>query len=213
MPYSRLLGVLLADVRCTSAICQHACTRKEKSITASVLILRFFHGYVPREVAKLTQSSRNIVDVHLNSARAEALACVGSSKLVRTRKRSTTQRKRKTRTPMGNDLLSELREEIFATRRGECFDTIALRNIYHSKKAVSRTTLSHLVSCPHCLDNANALLGLRPLRERNAIDFLGRSSEERPAHSLPSLLAKSLGLICSWPIWFYLSSTVNDFLC
>src|SRR5262245_22488240 len=27
------------------AICRHACARKEKSITGSVLILRFFHGY------------------------------------------------------------------------------------------------------------------------------------------------------------------------
>jgi len=32
---------------------QYACARKETSKAGSVLILRFFHGYYPSEIAKL----------------------------------------------------------------------------------------------------------------------------------------------------------------
>ncbi|MGH9941643.1 MAG: RNA polymerase sigma factor, partial [Pyrinomonadaceae bacterium] len=53
-------------------VCRYACLRKETSLSGSVLILRFFHGYFPSEVAKLIRGSRNTVDVLLNSARREA---------------------------------------------------------------------------------------------------------------------------------------------
>jgi hypothetical protein len=46
---------------------------------------------------------------------------------------------------------------------------------------VSRAVLSHLVSCPRCLDEANQLLGLPLLRERNPID-LGREKRREAKH-------------------------------
>ena len=195
------------------AICRHACARKEKSITGSVLILRFFHGYLPREVAKVTLSSRNIVDVHLNSARAEALAFIGNTKMPAGAKRKKPGWRPRSQTHLANDLLAELREEIFATRRGDCFDAASLKNIYHTKKAVSRSALSHLVSCPGCLDAANGLLGLAPLRERNAIDVLGRASDRSSAIS--SFVSHTVAIICSWPLWCILIDylSVTDYLC
>lgn len=159
------------------AICHHACARKETSITGSVLILRFFHGYVPSEVARLIHSSRNIVDVQLRSARSEAIACLGNPGSASADRNSLFRLRPKSRIQLAPDLLTELREEIFATRRGRCFDSHQLKEIYRNHKALPRATLSHLVSCPRCLDEANRLLGLSPLRERDAIDVLGRTSD------------------------------------
>src|SRR6266478_5729876 len=53
-------------------ICEYACTRKESSKAGSVLILRFFHGYYPDEIAQLMRCTRTAVEHHLRSARSEA---------------------------------------------------------------------------------------------------------------------------------------------
>jgi len=169
------------------AICHHACARKEASITGSVLILRFFHGYVPSEVARLIHSSRNIVDVQLRSARAEAIACLGNPSSASVKRNSLLRLRPKSRIQLATDLLTELREVIFATRRGGCFNSQQLKEIYRTQKALNRATLSHLVSCPRCLDEANKLLGLSPLRERDAIDVLGRTSDNGGMNALYSL--------------------------
>jgi len=51
-------------------ICRYACERKEVSRSASVLILRFFHGYFPSEVAQVVRASRASVDVHFGTTLA-----------------------------------------------------------------------------------------------------------------------------------------------
>lgn len=156
------------------AICQHACARKDTSITGSILILRYFHGYAPSEVAKLIHSSRNIVDVQLKFARTESIAYLGNPKFAcRINKNRSTESK----SVENVDLLTELRDKIFATRRGQCLDRHKLGRFYTTRKAIPRSTLSHLVSCRECLDKANELLDLPPLRERNVIDVLGRTTE------------------------------------
>jgi RNA polymerase sigma factor (sigma-70 family) len=52
-------------------ICHYACVRKATANAASVLILRFFHGYYPSEIAKVMHSTRQAVDVRLRAARTE----------------------------------------------------------------------------------------------------------------------------------------------
>jgi RNA polymerase sigma factor (sigma-70 family) len=159
------------------AICHYACARKETSITGSVLILRFFHGYFPSEIARLMHSTRNRVDVQLRVARSEAIACL--------RKAS---RRINTAPPLSSsgaacvppDILTELREKIFATTRGDCYLLDQLAKIFQARKAVSRGTLSHLVSCARCLDETNRLLGLPLLNQRDAIDVLRRETDRPP---------------------------------
>jgi RNA polymerase sigma factor (sigma-70 family) len=53
------------------AVCQYACIRKESSKAGSVLILRFFHGYYPEEVAQIMCVTRPAVKERLRLARAE----------------------------------------------------------------------------------------------------------------------------------------------
>ncbi|MGH9945538.1 MAG: hypothetical protein ACRD9R_24555, partial [Pyrinomonadaceae bacterium] len=72
------------------------------------------------------------------------------------------------------DFSTELRREIFAARLGECFTPGRLLNLYQGgATGVPRSALSHLVSCPRCLDEANRLLDLPLLQERSAMDVLG----------------------------------------
>jgi len=188
------------------AICYHACIRKDSSITGSILILRFFHGYSPTELAKLIHSSRNIVDVQLRSARAEAIAClVTPSRLNSPRQELAPSRNR---TKYGSDLILELREQIFSARKGRCLSPADLLKIYRTDKAMSRATLSHLVSCPDCLDQANRLLGLPLLRERHVIDVLGRTSETDRNDALGHLIRFCLSLVSSWPMTLLLYASL-----
>src|SRR5262245_15937479 len=54
------------------AVCRYACARKATSKAGSVLILRFFHGYYPSEIARILRSERKVVDMRLQAARREA---------------------------------------------------------------------------------------------------------------------------------------------
>src|SRR6267143_7301730 len=53
-------------------VCQYACARKETSKAGSVLILRFLHGYYPREIAQIMRCTREAVEERLRVARSEA---------------------------------------------------------------------------------------------------------------------------------------------
>ncbi len=53
------------------AICRYACQRKQTSKAGSALILRFFHGYSPREIAAILRSPVRAVADWLLIARRE----------------------------------------------------------------------------------------------------------------------------------------------
>ncbi|HEY2974610.1 MAG TPA: RNA polymerase sigma factor, partial [Pyrinomonadaceae bacterium] len=53
-------------------ICHYAALRKETSKAGSVLILRFFHGYYPSEIAQILKSKLDTVRKWLQLARNEA---------------------------------------------------------------------------------------------------------------------------------------------
>src|SRR5713101_5970835 len=42
-------------------VCHYACVRKDTAWVGSVLILRFFHGYYPSEIARLLRTTRKSV--------------------------------------------------------------------------------------------------------------------------------------------------------
>lgn len=191
------------------AICQIACARKETSVAASLLILRFFHGYLPEEIARLTHRTRNVVDVQLKLARWE-ISSTGNQRIgVRKKGSLGVSQKLKRSQPTG-DLLTELREKIFATRRGDCLDEEQFKKLHNSRSPVSRNRVSHLVSCINCLEEANRVLGLPPLRERNALDALGRAKGESQTGRLYTLFHTGIMLV-GGTIWALLN--VADALC
>src|ERR1700749_2457401 len=49
--------------------CDFVCYRKEAALTASIMILRFFHGFYPGEICLLLKAKRNTVDKWIERGR------------------------------------------------------------------------------------------------------------------------------------------------
>jgi RNA polymerase sigma factor (sigma-70 family) len=156
-------------------ICQYACARKETSKAGSVLILRFFHGYYPSEIAQVLHSTRMAVDRWLQISRREAKAYLGDPgalKFMAASQASNLPTLGYARTT--TELIGELLETIFASRSGDCLSLAQMRERYQEKTTIDGDLLSHVVSCSRCLDAVNRLLGLPLLAERSSDDRLGR---------------------------------------
>lgn len=155
-------------------VCHYACVRKESSKAGSVLILRFMHGYYPVEIARFTGSTREAVEERLRVARNEArqylkdpesLRFINKERGVRTAPTGYVQ------TP--EELLRDLRQRVFDSRRGACPAGERLSKIYEAKGGPDCASLAHLVSCPRCIDEVNQLHELPLLSERFPVDSLG----------------------------------------
>ncbi|HEY2976291.1 MAG TPA: RNA polymerase sigma factor, partial [Pyrinomonadaceae bacterium] len=103
-------------------ICYYACYRKEKAKLASVLILRFFHGYYPSEIAQILRSPRAAIDKWLQLARAEAKLALSDAEVLRFKDEvPAVEFIPGSFARSIEDLLKELRQTIFGARRGDCF--------------------------------------------------------------------------------------------
>src|SRR5262249_42380086 len=73
------------------------------------------------------------------------------------------------------DLLRELRGTIFQSRRGDCYSAEQLEQLYaeSATDALPGPHLTHLVSCPDCLERVNQILGFPPLADRLPTEMLG----------------------------------------
>ncbi|HJQ24574.1 MAG TPA: sigma-70 family RNA polymerase sigma factor [Blastocatellia bacterium] len=168
------------------AVCLYACVRKEKSKAGSVLILRFFHGYYPGEIARILGSPRRAVDDWLRMARREARM------YIETPDRLAFQKKKAALKIAGpshaQDIVSELRQTIFRACHHDCLSPDQLHELYRSPEPASLgcAELAHVVSCSACLDRINGLLGLPCLADRHPTDRSGKDGPSRPANGGPS---------------------------
>src|SRR3989442_6971089 len=187
-------------------VCKYACMRKETSKAGSVLILRFLHGYYPREIAQVMRCTREAVEERLRAARSEARQYLENPKGLRflgersgaqasshaTVKTFALSRSLPARTlalqsedagfaQTVDEFLNELRRMIFDSRNGECLTTDQMESLYRdgAKSGVNHMALAHTVSCPACLDGVNRLLDLPSLDERFPTDTLGTDTRGR----------------------------------
>ena len=162
-------------------VCHYVCARKETARTASVLVLRFFHGYYPSEIAQVLQTTYKAVKVRLRMARLEAKAQLENPQSLSV----INQRPAVEVLPTGfartaKDFLSELRETVSHSRRGECKTSRQLHHLYRSsKKPIETEQLAHIVSCEACLEEVNRLLGLPSLADRYPVDSIERDKGPR----------------------------------
>ncbi len=156
-------------------VCAYACARKQSSKAGAILILRFFHGYYPSEIAQIIRASRQVVDERLRVARAEAkLYLENPNRLAFMKESDPIINNPRASEMMTGDLLHELRQTIFQARTGDCSTPERLREQYGANKpSLTCDQLAHLVSCPVCLDEVNHLLGLPPLSDRYPTDMIG----------------------------------------
>ena len=149
-------------------ICSYACARKESSRAGSVLILRYFHEYLPTEIAGIIASSRHCVDQLQGLARREVKLFMNQPGRLRFVTKRAAERPVVGSFGSSSDLMTDLRRMIFLSCQGECPRPEDLREIYSSgnTEALSTSKLGHIVSCAGCLDAVNSLLGLAPLASR-----------------------------------------------
>src|SRR5215211_5413542 len=128
-------------------ICTYACSRKESSRAGSVLILRFFHEYFPTEIAGVLNSSRHCVDQWQRLARQEAKLFMnepGRLRFVNAKAQARQGRVRYIRSD--RDLMLELRQMIFNSRKGNCLSPQELEQAYANGSSDALTTqkLAHI---------------------------------------------------------------------
>jgi RNA polymerase sigma factor (sigma-70 family) len=153
-----------------SQICAYACQRKETSRAGSVFILRFFHDYLPTEIATVLCTSRHCVDQWQRLARKEVksyLTKPAKLRIVNPRTRAQIRMPETKLSGVDCDVVSELREIVFSSRQGACLSDEELNRIYkEDSDALTTPKLAHIVSCRDCLDRVNRLVGLPSLAER-----------------------------------------------
>lgn len=158
-------------------ICRYACGRKESSKAGSILILRFFHGYFPSEIALLARVAPRVADEWLRIARREArlygehperLGFLSTTPSLEPAPLSVAA------ASSPEMLVDGLRCLIFSSRQGPCLTPKRLRELYgDGAPAMPCTTLAHIVSCRTCLQLVNEHLDIERLDQRYPTDMLG----------------------------------------
>ncbi len=128
-------------------LCRYALLRRTSSKAGSVLVLRYFLGYYPAEIALLARSATRAVDDLLVEARREA-----RQHLEHPEKQATFVDAEQI-SAGGADFLEGLRTSIFQHRHDRCLSRLALRKLYVSPALhpIDAMTLSEIVTCASCL--------------------------------------------------------------
>jgi RNA polymerase sigma factor (sigma-70 family) len=161
-------------------ICQYATERKETSKAGSVLILRFFHGYYLNEIGQVLRSPMDSIYTFLKIARHEAKLYLDDPNTMKFVVDPSPAKPLMTHQPQSpSKLLTELRSDIFRSRRGACLSHELLEGLYSSSadQKLDRADAAHIVTCPMCLDEVNEMLDLPLLSERYPTDSLGDNDE------------------------------------
>ena len=163
-------------------VCRYACLRKQSSRAGSVLILRYFHGYHLSEIARVFRVSCDAVRQQLALARSEARLFLEDPRALKFIQQSAPAGSSATSAVCPTDrLLVELRAAIFDSCEGACISRDFIRSLYVEElvNTADNSTLAHIVSCPVCLDEVNARLGLPLLADRHPADTLGPNNDWR----------------------------------
>jgi DNA-directed RNA polymerase specialized sigma24 family protein len=146
--------------------CDFACHRKETSLAASVLILRYFHGYYPGEICLLLRTERKVIYRWIDRGRTEAKQYMESPYALPGCE--GPERKTLPSGPSPNAFLRRLRERIFNSCTTDC--SILSRD----RQKLGVKELAHLVSCQPCLERCSRKIGLADVAERMADDISDR---------------------------------------
>ena len=155
--------------------CHFVCRRKETSVPASILILRFFHGYYTDEVCCLAGAQRRQVNKWLVKGRNETKDHIAKPCLLD-----------KTG-PIPVGLPTHSSRTFLAYLRGLIFDscTTPCSILERGEEATLAQALAHLVSCRRCLERRSGGLGLPNIKERMMDDISsGNDAEAGGVHEM-----------------------------
>ncbi|MGH9905931.1 MAG: hypothetical protein ACRD8U_10175, partial [Pyrinomonadaceae bacterium] len=150
------------------------------------VMLRFFLGYYPEEIAQIFKSPRATIDKSLQRARGEIrlyLAEPDSLSFIRGNSKSHTIAEVEPGETLA-EFLQNLRAAVYASEQGDCLSRKTIRGWYTTESSAiasgpDAADLSHAVSCPKCLDEINRTLGLPLLATRHPA-AMGRRDSRKP---------------------------------
>jgi len=158
-------------------ICGYAVWRKDSSKSFSYFVLHFFHGYFPREIAKIACLPIAAIYNKLKAARTELKANLSGSKVIHMAQRDTPPPPKQSHSVVSSpDLFRELRESVLRARRMECLPEDELLSHYRvtPSQPIPAALLSHIVSCERCLGLIDRHFRQPTLRDRDALDGFDR---------------------------------------
>jgi DNA-directed RNA polymerase specialized sigma24 family protein len=169
-----------------AGICEYACFRRKSSRVGSVLILRFFLGYFPSEIATLLKSTPIAVHKLVETARLEAKAFLRRPGSLHLPGQDSIVRASFTKLCLPDDpttLFARLHGRVFEEKEGGCLASDEFDLIYSdgSKRELTTLEIAHLVSCRACLERANHLLHFPDLSQRFPDDTNERNSSNPPS--------------------------------
>jgi DNA-directed RNA polymerase specialized sigma24 family protein len=169
-------------------VCRFVCEEKKSSKFASTFILRFFHGYMLSEAARVAKLSAKTIDKQHRVLRAEVrLYLANPSKLQGIDGRMpavVVEARASVGAPNSSEsFLCELRQTIYASCHGACFSIAKIKQLYaaDSSELPDHGVLAHIVSCWRCLDLVNRALGIPLLEERTG----GSDDRQAPGSDSP----------------------------
>ena len=167
-----------------SQIARFACLRKRTSKGASALILRFFQGYYPTEVARILGTTEAAIDSRLRVARLETRAFLADPNRLSVGGPFRGERRLEF-PPDETTFLDWLRGLIFDTTGHGCLPVERWDEWYGDAAAgpVDVGALAHVVGCETCLEGISRRLGLPSLSDRDPFDTLGRGERPKGAGS------------------------------
>jgi DNA-directed RNA polymerase specialized sigma24 family protein len=178
-------------------VCDYACDRKESSKAGSILILRFFHGYYPGEIARIALCPRRAVDDWMLIARKEARSHLEQMAAGPALERAMEQG----RSPRGHssdEFMDRLRRRILESRKRTCLSEAEIETRYTGPgdQPLDRKLLAHISACPVCLERINKSLNLPPLSDRFPSDMLGNDTAAAESASGDTPAARSRAKSC-----------------
>jgi RNA polymerase sigma factor (sigma-70 family) len=164
-------------------ICNYAVWRKAHAKSASIFILRFFHGYRFKEVADIAGVSLSAIRPQLSNARSEIQVYLDDPNGVQAPSDDRAVKLALQWTSVSSlELFRELRDAILKSRTDECLSEKELLAYYRSltPKALSCSLLSHIVSCERCLSLSDRHFRRPTLKDREPLDGLANPSKGHP---------------------------------
>jgi DNA-directed RNA polymerase specialized sigma24 family protein len=165
--------------------------RKRSAKSASVLLLRFFHGYFPEEIARIALMKRSVVDKLLSTAREEVKGYLADSGRMQIMHQDRPPEPTPRQIAVPPDLFpEELRTIIFQARRSPCLPAEQLLRRYQAigPRPIPCELLAHIVSCERCLNTVNSIFDFPSPSQRSQNEALssarrskGASGETPPA--------------------------------
>jgi DNA-directed RNA polymerase specialized sigma24 family protein len=153
------------------------CWRKTVTKSASMLLLRFFHGFFPSEIMQIAKLPRKAVDGGIASAKLEVKAYIAEPGMLKLKPHGAEPASPRVSGPATSieEFMPQMLHVVFASGGGKCPPSTVLDDRYNDRHStpIDCWLLSHIVSCPHCLDRIVSQLNLPPRGSRPLDDILG----------------------------------------